>query len=417
MMNATLATALAGIAALASAAPSLAQANYDTAGVTVVQNPSTADTTFGWTVDPEPQLEIGGAENDARYQLYRVVDAARLSDGRIVVANAGTYEVRFYYELGEYASAGGGEGEGPGEFSQIWGIEVGTNDSIYVFDHGLQRLSVFDSSGQLGRDFSLLSATPPVAAVGRFADEHWYVRDQDRLQPGLAGEIRRDTTRYTGFDASFEKDFLIVTLPGMMTASFRAGGNLAVRWAPFSPSPAHDVFGNCLYVIAGDDFDVRIFSSRGQLVRIVHNAGEPEAVSEGHRIAWIDDALGAQVPEAARPQVRRAMEHIPTPEKLPVYNDVIVDAHGYVWLQEYTPLIGPGRYWTGSGRWWVVLDPRGKLLGRVKMPVVLDVFDIGSDYVLGRWQDENGEESVRMYRLRAYRDPHLQPPVQCTVSG
>lgn len=173
------------------------------------------------------------------------------------------------------------------------------------------------------------SSIAPVVYVGRFTDGSWYARDRDRLQLGPPGAIRRDTIRFIRFDAAFENHSVITALPGMMTATFRGAGDLGYRTAPFSPSPEHDVLANCLYIVTGDDFDVLIFSSNGQLVRVVRNGGEREAVSEEHRTAWIDDVLG-QVPEAARAQARRAVEHIPTPEELPVYNDVVVDAYGYV---------------------------------------------------------------------------------------
>ena len=416
MVSAPLTAALAGIAmSTALASPGFAQVEYDSAGVTVVENAPAADSTLGWTVGPHPRVEIGGAVDDARYQLFRVVDAARMSDGRIVVANAGAHELRFYAGDGAYVSSVGGEGGGPGEFRLISALELGRNDSIYVFDGELQRLSIFDARGEFARTFRVPSSIAPIAYVGRFTDERWYARDRDRMQLGPPGAIRRDTIRFIRFDSVFENHSVITALPGMMTATFRAAGDLGYRTAPFSPSPEHDVLANCLYIVTGDDFDVLIFSSNGRLVRVVRNGGERKAVSEEHRTAWIDDVLG-QVPEAARPQARRAVEHIPTPEELPVYNDVVVDASGYMWLQEYIPQSGSSRWWAGSGRWWIVLSPTGKLLGRVEMPVALDIFDIGPDYVLGLWRDEIGEEFVRMYQLRGPRDPRLRHPVQCAAA-
>jgi hypothetical protein len=415
-----LAPILLGLAmSTAWTSPGFAQAEYDSAGVTVVQNPPAAEATLGWTVGPEPQIEIGGAVDDARYQLFRVVDAGRLSDGRIVVANGGTHELRFYDGGGAYVSAVGREGGGPGEFRGISVLEVGRDDSIYVFDRGLQRASNFDAHGQLVRDLRVPSSIAPLDYVGRFADERWYARNDELFDSGTPGPIRRETARYVALDAAFERDSLITELPGTMWVAFRAFGDVGFREAPFSPSPLHDVFGNCLYVVAGDEFDVRIFSGDGRLLRVVRNAGEPQSVSEAHRTAWIDDFinnLGAEIPEAVRAELPRVLEQIPTPDVLPVYNDLVVDAHAYIWLQEYTPQSATSRWWSAAGRWWIVLSPTGELLGRVEMPVALEVYEIGPDYVLGRWLDDIGEEFVRVYRLHGQRDPHLRPPVQCTES-
>jgi hypothetical protein len=388
---------------IAWASLGFAQEQSDSAGVTVVYNPPAVEAELDWMAEPEPRVEIGGSPDDARYQLYRVVDAARLSDGRIVVANGGNYELRLYDGDGVYISAVGREGGGPGEFRRIWGLDVGASDSIYVFDRSLQRVSIFDAQGELARELRIPSSLVPLAHVGRFADGRWYARDEDELRGGPAGSIQRDTTRYTGVDAGFTSGSLITMLPGMMTVIFDG----SFRTAPFSPVPAQDEYGDCLYIVAGDDFDVRIFSSDGRLQRIVRNAGERRAVSEALRAAWMDDMLG-EIPEAARPQARQVMEGIPAPDELPVYNKVQVDPLGYIWLQEYSPP-------HGVGRWWIVLEPNGTLLGRVEMPARFDVYDVGADYVLGRWRDELGEEFVRLYAMALKRDPQLRPLARCTA--
>jgi hypothetical protein len=212
MVRATLIAALLGLVMSCTlAAPGYGQTEYDSAGVTVVRNPPAVETVPGWAVGPEPLIEIGGAEDDARYQLFQVVDAARLSDGRIVVANGGSHELRFYDERGAYVSATGREGGGPGEFRGmgIKSLQVGADDSVYVFDWSSQRVSIFDARGRLARDFSALSSIGSLAYVGRFADGRWCARDEDEIVPGSFGEIPRDTARYIGLDTAFEKHSLI----------------------------------------------------------------------------------------------------------------------------------------------------------------------------------------------------------------
>ena len=88
----------------------------DSAGVRLVLNhlPDGPLGTGGLSLDAEPMLEIGTFEGDALYQLYRVGGARRLADGRIVVANAGSFEVRVYGADGRYERAWGREGGGPG---------------------------------------------------------------------------------------------------------------------------------------------------------------------------------------------------------------------------------------------------------------------------------------------------------------
>lgn len=57
--------------------------------------------------------------------------------------------IRSFSDSGGFTGTWGEKGEGPGEFKQIGDIEVGPDDSFYVFDSGNQRLTVFEAHGQL----------------------------------------------------------------------------------------------------------------------------------------------------------------------------------------------------------------------------------------------------------------------------
>ena len=57
-----------------------------------------------WTLSEEPIVVIGGADEREGYLLHWVTGATRLSDGRIVVANESTSELRYYGPEGTTAS-------------------------------------------------------------------------------------------------------------------------------------------------------------------------------------------------------------------------------------------------------------------------------------------------------------------------
>ena len=46
-----------------------------------------------------------------------------------------------------------------------------------------------------------------------------------------------------------------------------------------------------------------------------------------------------------------------------------------------------------------VFDPEGRWLGRVPMPARLVVHEIGQEYVLGVWADDDGGEEIRLYGI------------------
>jgi hypothetical protein len=130
----------------------------DSSGVTIVENAGLTEShQVSWAIGSEPVVSIGTLEGDERYQLFRVVDALVLNDGRIAVANRGTSEIRTYDPEGRYLDSWGVAGEGPGEFTGLARIARWPGDSLLAWDFQLRRATVFDPEGAVGRSFSLAS--------------------------------------------------------------------------------------------------------------------------------------------------------------------------------------------------------------------------------------------------------------------
>ncbi|HEX9729111.1 MAG TPA: 6-bladed beta-propeller [Gemmatimonadales bacterium] len=100
-------------------------------------------------VASEPIVEIGVIEGNPDLELFEATSSIRLSDGRIVVANTGTSELRFFDRSGRFERAAGGRGGGPGEFRFLRRIARLPGDSILALDW--IRASVFDPAGAFVR--------------------------------------------------------------------------------------------------------------------------------------------------------------------------------------------------------------------------------------------------------------------------
>lgn len=107
---------LCGFAPLACATPDAGDrgtAVRDSASIRIVENRAVhADTC---AVAPTPDLELGTVDGPSETQLYRVFDAATLSDGRIAVVDQGSSQIRSFSAEGTFERAFGSEGGGPGE--------------------------------------------------------------------------------------------------------------------------------------------------------------------------------------------------------------------------------------------------------------------------------------------------------------
>ena len=81
----------------------------------------------------------------------------------------------------------------------------------------------------------------------------------------------------------------------------------------------------------------------------------------------------------------------PLPDSVPAIGRLIVDARGNIWASESVP--------DESDRIaWNIVDPSGAYLSRVLTPKGFNVFEIGTDYVLGV-TDEDDLQTVQVYRL------------------
>ncbi len=184
LLRITALTLLSTVMACSDAPPRSAVSVRDSAGIAIVENRVASwGNDDAWSVSPDARIRIGVADGDLPYQLFRVAGATRLSDGRIVVANGGTGELRFYASSGVHLRSVGRPGEGPGEFrllSRLWRDE---HDSLYAWDRTLGRLSIFDGVGRLARTVRLHVPVGRIAPRNRGPVRRRFVRDngQHRL--------------------------------------------------------------------------------------------------------------------------------------------------------------------------------------------------------------------------------------------
>jgi len=91
-----------------------------------------------YTLSSEPIFSIGGHDDRAEYQLQYVIGALHLSSGRVVIADAGPEELRYYDSRGQHEQTAGGAGEGPGEFRNLRSIGRMRGDTVVAWDPRLR---------------------------------------------------------------------------------------------------------------------------------------------------------------------------------------------------------------------------------------------------------------------------------------
>ena len=97
-------------------------------------------------------------------------------------------------------------------------------------------------------------------------------------------------------------------------------------------------------------------------------------------------------PPSEREAARRLYASIEYPGAFPAYDKILVDSEEYLWIRRF---VKP----TDQVAEWRVYDPTGRRRAIVQLPAGLDVFEVGSDYVLGSTSDQFDVQSVHLYAL------------------
>lgn len=333
-----------------------------------------------WRVPDQPALVIG-SDAGREYQFAGIRGAVRLSDGRIVVGDAGSSEVRLYDPQGRFISAAGRSGGGPEEFRRMGDLIAAAGDSVVVFDAATRRVSVLAPDGTFVR-----SVTPAAATLGAdFAgvlENGSLVFGIPRPLPPREG-LSRDSVVYMLVSADGSEANTLGVAPGGEQFQAISGSRVRRLTNPFGPTAAAVASGDRIFVGATDSYEIREYGPEGNATRIIRRGVTPQPFTEGHYRQIADQF----------PQLASALAEIPRPSQAPVFSSLMVDRQTNLWVQDYA---SPG----SASAFWTVFDAEGAMLGQVTLPANLRPTDIGRDYVVGVWTGELGVEHVRMYPLR-----------------
>ncbi len=368
----------------------------DSAGIRIVENAAPAwDGGHAWHLSEQPLVDVGGLEGDPDYELYRVSSAVRLQDGRIVIGNSGTNEIRFYDESGVHLLDAGGEGEGPGEFRSIGWVSQYRGDSLAAYDMRQMRISVFDSAGRFVRSFSVrgVDASGRGLAQGVFESGSVFVVVTSFGGPDAGSDVSRQEEPLYAVSPEGELDDSLYASIGNERFIHDAGNGMVFIGVPmFGRSTEYGVHGNRFYVASNDSYEVRVHGRDGGLQSIVRRQHDHLEVTDADIEALREEQLGGDTPEGMRQAMIDVLDATPIRETMPAYRGIMLDRIGNLWVEEYRR---PG----DTLARWTVFSAEGKMLATMSLPERFVIRDAGDDYILGTWRDELEVEHVQLYEL------------------
>ena len=402
-----IATIGAALAACASERPSARAVVRDSVGVTIIESQAPLwGEGDGWTLSDEPVVTIGLEEGPEEYALHQVAGALRLPTGRILIANNGTDELRYYDSSGVYLYSVGRDGYGPGEFKRMRGIWL-FRDSLVIHDSGQDRVSVFTASGEYERTMMLDrepgSLNP--ATIGVFSDGSILAR------AGVMDRSRSDTTgmRFERTNAVYRRysldgsvlntlgvflwtEALIETRDSRVDAVTGVGYSSAVAASPpFGRHASTIASGHYMYHASSDSYEIQVYSKDGTLERLIRRPIPNAPVTAADRNEFREHSVGDD--PRFQSWARSRVDELVYPDTKPAYGTVKVDAVGNIWVADFS--LGND----DASVNWTVFACDGRMLGVIRIPPGGRIHEIGREHLLGMWRTELDVEQVRMYRL------------------
>ncbi len=364
----------------------------DSAGIRIVENARPPDgSRLDWRIGLEPEVSIGVLEGDDPYMLFAVRDATILSDGRIVVVNAGTTELRVFDAEGTYLDSWGGEGEGPGELTNVYQIEPLPGDTVIAWGRLDPRMTVFDPAGNYVRRVlsDRSAAEPPIHLVGPLAAtrDGLILAGQDPVwaEGSVAVEV---------WDGEGNLRGSLGTHEGLEPRTLVGNTNYTTI---FGRTLHLEPWGGLIVIAPTDHYELKAFLPDGTLARIVRRDHVRRSPADAHLQAYIDrwvDGISSDRVDL-KTQTRRNLPLVPVAGHFPAFAAVMSDALDHLWVGEYE---APGE--EVNGVLWTVFDPAGRVLGFAETPEELEIYEIGVDYIVGKTEDEEfGVESVQVWHL------------------
>jgi len=398
----------------------------DSAGVEIAESMAPAWDGDGWTVSGTPSVVIGQMQGDERYLFGDVAGAVMLRDGRIAVLDRQSSLIRVYAPDGEHIEDWGGQGGGPGEFTSTQTLFPYRGDSILVSEFVASRLVLFDDRGRFGRSLvpemwvsfrtewrSFMASQHRPVIPGESCCRLWgslhtgaFLLSYPQMIPNEGSGTRRASVTAAIMPDSGGAAESVGVFGGMTYQLGLQGSRSRFQFPPwFNMTPGPDGY----FATQGDAYSIDAYDHGGSLKRIIRLAREPRLVTDEVKAAYEAElwarimAPGALIEADSPEEMLDMLLAGPYPSHLPTFFQLLVDPEGNIWA-------GQRRYGTGpDGRdnddpvpnihEFFVFGADGRHLGVVELAADLQVFQVGTDFVLGTLRDGLGVGYVHVYRI------------------
>lgn len=320
-----------------------------------------------------PMVDIAGVTASGEPLLKWALSATRLNDRIIVVDELA--ERLLYFDLRGHLvhAVEHSKGSQGGDIHLPSWVGRCAPGYVFVFDDNLNRISIFDSSAKFVRFFRPPPFTQRMSCSERgvFASMAIPARKPYRIWT-----LERGFAPIQLFDTS-----------GTYTAALPRTEAGEPRPAGRATSIA--MSNDRLYVGTADSASVDVYDPSARRIGTLDADIRPRVMTRAEYEAIIMRQLSRRsVPDT----IRRLVLDAPMPMYHPPYQDVHSAPDGTLWLSISSA--------SDDATTLRVLTAKGRLLGDVHVPHVMQVLDVGADYLIGEYRSPTGIEHVAVYTIR-----------------
>ena len=343
-----------------------------------------------WSVGATPVFDSRASDQSDSALLLRPRGATRLPDGTVVVADDGAKNVKFFARDGRFVRSAGREGAGPGEYQLTQLVGACGSENILLYDGASQRLTTITQDGKLASTRLVLIDEPArrvPQSVSCSASKMLVILTQSS-GPIPEGDVafRSDAElRIQSIQGS--PSHVLTKVPG--PERHRFGNNAGPR--PLGKRTLLAVGGDRIYIGTGDAPSIQVLTFEGTRLPDLRLPFRQERITSAAIRAYIERLIALN-PRRSSALIRADYETVDYPEFFPLHGELLVDSEHLLWVEQYRQ---PGE----DRSRWVIIDSFGRQEADIVLPATFRLLEVGAEYVLGTWSDEDDVLHVRMLQL------------------
>ena len=371
------------IAVLALAAGSASCADADPPATTM------ASATVTVNVADAPQWSVASSfevEQDEDEPLGRVIGGLLPSAKLIAIADGLNYRVVVADSLGRRLRTVGRAGMGPLEFVEMDWMARWPGDSVFVWDFGSKRYSVFSPETGEGRTILAQGMETPVSRVlpgdgGGLWVLGMVVVPKEASLPRGPHRFRHDVGYWQG------------TGRVKKVHSLAGQGRVGRRWpwlgAPITATTTGD---GLFYFTEGERPTVAVLDSTGVVLREINVRGMAVQLTDARRQKLVERLYESSGYSVAA--VNRSLDAVPLPEQFDAISQIVFGRDGTLWLGQ--------RPAPETERLWLNVTTEGEPIRQVAMPAGNGVMlDAAGDRLLFLTRDELDLDHIHVHVIVA----------------